>query len=241
MYLKKFRLDGRTAFVTGGGRGIGLAAAHAFAEAGARVVISDRDRAILDSGLAFLEQTGHPSQGELLDVTRSDEVERVAAELNRRAPVDILFANAGITGPDQPGEAMADATWRGMMDVNLDGVFWSCRAFGRFHAGARPRQHRHHRLDVRPDLQPAAAPGALQRGQGGGAPHDPVPGRGIGRARRAGQRHRAGLHRRRHVGCGTPEPGAGRHLDGQHPDATVPGRRRRSRRWRCSSPPTRPA
>ena len=131
MYLEKFRLDDRVAFVTGGGRGIGLAAAHAFAEAGARVVISDRDQAILHSGLAFLERAGHPSQGELLDVTRPDEVERVAAELNRRGPVDILFANAGITGPDQPGEAMADSTWRGMMDVNLDGVFWSCRAFGR--------------------------------------------------------------------------------------------------------------
>ena len=131
MYLEKFRLDGRTAFVTGGGRGIGLAAAHAFAEAGARVVISDRDGTVLASGLAALEQAGHPSRGELLDVTQSAEVERVADALNREQPVDILFANAGITGPDQAGEAMADVTWLGMMDVNLNGVFWSCRAFGR--------------------------------------------------------------------------------------------------------------
>ncbi len=138
MYLEKFRLDGRTAFVTGGGRGIGLAAAHAFAEAGARVVVSDRDEAVLASGLGSLEQAGHPSRGELLDVTRSDEVERVAAEINREHPVDILFANAGITGPDQPGETMEDATWLGMMDVNLNGVFWSCRAFGR-HMLARGR------------------------------------------------------------------------------------------------------
>ena len=55
MYLAKYKLDGQTAFVTGGGRGIGLASAEALLEAGAAVVISDHDPAILDAGKAALQ------------------------------------------------------------------------------------------------------------------------------------------------------------------------------------------
>lgn len=54
MYLEKLRLDGRTAFVTGGAQGIGLAGAEALAEAGARVTIADRDGVALERAIAAL-------------------------------------------------------------------------------------------------------------------------------------------------------------------------------------------
>ena len=46
-------------------------------------------------------------------------------------PVDILVANAGIAGPDTPAEKMTDEAWQRILDVNLNGVFWSCRTFGK--------------------------------------------------------------------------------------------------------------
>lgn len=52
MFLERFRLDGKTAFITGGGRGIGLATAQALAEAGAHVIISDMNAEVLEAGLS---------------------------------------------------------------------------------------------------------------------------------------------------------------------------------------------
>ncbi len=132
MYLDKYDLGGRTAFITGGGRGIGLAAAQALAEAGARIVIADRDPALLEAGRAELAAGGHEAETALLDVTRSEDVERAAAEFNaRHGAVDILVANAGIALPDRAAEDMPDDLWLKVIDVNLHGVFWCCRAFGR--------------------------------------------------------------------------------------------------------------
>ena len=132
MYLKKYDLEGRTAFITGGGRGIGLASAQALAEAGARVVIADRDPALLEAGRAGLAAAGYEAETALLDVTRSEDVERAAASLNERhGAIDILVANAGIALPDRGAEDMPDDLWLKVIDVNLHGVFWCCRAFGR--------------------------------------------------------------------------------------------------------------
>ena len=132
MYLAKYKLDGQTAFVTGGGRGIGLASAEALLEAGAAVVISDHDPAILDAGKAALAHKGFKVDAVLLDVTKPEDVARVAADANaRHGAIDILVANAGIAWPDTPGESMANEVWLKVVDVDLNGVFWSCREFGR--------------------------------------------------------------------------------------------------------------
>ncbi len=132
MYLEKFRLDGKTAFITGGGRGIGLAAAEAFAEAGARVVISGPDETLLADGIESLRAAGHEAESIIMDVRDSARVRDVAEAMNADGrQVDILFANAGIAWPDIGGEEMDDATWDEVIDINLNGVFRCCRSFGK--------------------------------------------------------------------------------------------------------------
>ena len=133
MYQVKYRLDGKTAFITGGGRGIGLCAAQALAEAGARVIIADRDAEVLRAGRQALIDLGHPSvEAMVLDVTSAVDVRRAADTWNATfGGVDILVANAGIAWPDTGGEEMPDDAWLTVIDVNLNGVFWSCREFGR--------------------------------------------------------------------------------------------------------------
>ena len=139
MYLEKFRLDGRTAFVTGGARGIGLATARAFAEAGADVIVSDRDEAALSRSVDDLRGDGFAVRHAVLDVTDPAAVERVASAFNRDGQVvDILFANAGIARPDLAAEDMSEGAWDEVVEINLKGVFRCCRSFGR-HMLARRR------------------------------------------------------------------------------------------------------
>jgi NAD(P)-dependent dehydrogenase (short-subunit alcohol dehydrogenase family) len=132
MYLEKFRLGGKTAIVTGGGQGIGLACAEALAEAGARVVIADRDTRVADQGRAALKARGHDSEIVILDVTDSAAVtasaDRLAAQYGK---VDILINNAGIARSETPAETVTDEHWLNVIDVNLNGTFWCCRAFGK--------------------------------------------------------------------------------------------------------------
>lgn len=131
MYLKKLDLAGRSAFVTGGGRGIGFCAAEALLEAGAQVVISDIDASLLQSAKAALAGRGEV-EAVVLDITNSDAVAAAAREANARfGSIDILIANAGIAWPDTGGESMADEVWRKVIDVDLNGAYWSCREFGR--------------------------------------------------------------------------------------------------------------
>lgn len=128
MYLARLRLDGRTAFVTGGAQGIGYACADALAEAGARVTIADRDADALNGAIRSLGTKGYVVEGVLLDVTDSARVTRVADEAGA---VDVLVNNAGIARSDTAAEDVADEHWLHVLDVNLNGTFWCARAFGR--------------------------------------------------------------------------------------------------------------
>ncbi|HYD99339.1 MAG TPA: SDR family oxidoreductase [Alphaproteobacteria bacterium] len=131
MYLEKYNLAGRRALVTGGGRNIGLACAHALAEAGAEVVIADADAAVAEEGRAELEGKGFRVEVVVLDVADSGAVTACADRLAERGGIDILVNNAGIARSGTPAENVADEHWRHVLDVNLNGVFWCCRAFGR--------------------------------------------------------------------------------------------------------------
>lgn len=136
MYLEKFDLKGRNAVVTGGGRAIGLACCMALAEAGAHVVIADRDPEVCETGKAELAEAGHKAESVVLDVTDSPAVSRVANELNARlGSVDILVNNAGIARSGVAAEDVTDEHWLNVLDVNLNGTFWCAREFGRHMLG----------------------------------------------------------------------------------------------------------
>ena len=124
--------EGRVAFVTGGARGIGMATASALLQAGAKVVIADRDPECLEAARADLKRFGSRAETLVLDVTDPEAVANAARNANHRhGSIDILVANAGITAADTPAVAITDEAWRQILDVDLDGVFWSCREFGR--------------------------------------------------------------------------------------------------------------
>jgi NAD(P)-dependent dehydrogenase (short-subunit alcohol dehydrogenase family) len=132
MYLEKLRLDGRVAVVTGGGQGIGAACARALGEAGAKVVVAELmpDRA--DSVAGALKALGIEATGMTVDVTKSADVDALAAKvIADHGQVDVLVNNAGVANSDVRAEDTSDEHWRFHMDVNVDGLFWCCRAFGR--------------------------------------------------------------------------------------------------------------
>ena len=141
MYLEKFKLDGRVAVVTGGGQGIGLACAEALAEAGARVVIADRDAKVAESAGARLKAKGYAA--EIVDHGRH-RPERAWPRSPTTSPRATARSTSSSTTPASPAarrrrRRSTDEHWLNVIDVNLNGTFWCCRAFGRHMLDARDR------------------------------------------------------------------------------------------------------
>lgn len=131
MYLKKFDLTGRVAVVTGGGRNIGLACVEALAEAGAHVIIAEIDPEIAHKGQQEMLQAGYEVEIMQLDVTDAAATSAAAQSvLEKHGAIDILVCNAG-AAVNSPAEDIPDEQWRQIMDLNVNGVFWCCRAFGK--------------------------------------------------------------------------------------------------------------
>jgi NAD(P)-dependent dehydrogenase (short-subunit alcohol dehydrogenase family) len=119
------RLAGRTAIVTGGGSGIGLATARRFATEGANVVVVDVDDA---TGSRAAEEVG--GRYVRCDVTEPRSVEAMVAEAHSTyGSVDVAFNNAGISPPDD--DSILDTgleAWRRVQEVNLTSVYLCCKA-----------------------------------------------------------------------------------------------------------------
>lgn len=122
-----FRLDGRSALVTGAGRGIGLAAAAALAQAGARVTLCARSNDDLEKAAARIRDEGGLADTLCLDVT---DVEAVSAALESRPGFDILVNNAGTNRPC----AFQDVTvqdFDAVIGINLRAAFFVAQAAAR--------------------------------------------------------------------------------------------------------------
>jgi len=125
-----FSLEGRSALVTGAGRGIGLEIARTLARAGAKVVVAEFDPRTGERAAEELSSLGRDAHFVQVDVRDPVSVERLAAQAEEIAPVDVLVNNAGVAD-NTPAEDTPTETWRDVLAVNLDGVFYCARAVGR--------------------------------------------------------------------------------------------------------------
>ena len=121
-----FDLSGKFAVVTGAAAGIGEVIAMRLSSAGATVCIADIDGA---AAAAAAERIGHGAQSIAVDIANSASVDRmVATILERNKVIDILVNNAGLAGKAAPIWEQTDTDWREVMDVNISGPFYLCRA-----------------------------------------------------------------------------------------------------------------
>lgn len=126
MILDRFRLDGQVALVTGGTRGIGFGIAQAFAEAGARLIVSSRhERA---DSLEALRRIGKSVEYLKADLIQPEAPRRLIEEvLARHGRIDIVVNNAGIADHGDIEEISLER-YRALMSTNLDSVFLMCQA-----------------------------------------------------------------------------------------------------------------
>lgn len=124
-YAAKMSLRGKRALVTGAGRGIGRACAEALAATGAYVIVTDLEGRRACATAEALLASGYRAEGRALDVTSTMALSKIARETG---VIDILICNAGVV-TSSSAEALSDEDWQFVIDVNLTGVFRTCRAF----------------------------------------------------------------------------------------------------------------
>ena len=121
-------LKGRNAVVTGGAQGIGRAIAERLLDSGAVVALWDRDAALLAEAARELASRGEASTA-VVDVTDAEAVAAAfASTVERHGAVDVMVNNAGIAGPTMPSWEYPLDEWRSVVDVDLNGVYYCCRA-----------------------------------------------------------------------------------------------------------------
>jgi len=129
--LERFSLNNRTALVTGGGRGIGAALAHALAEAGSDVAVADLNLTAAEQTAEQLEAMGVRSMAVEVDVTRSDQViHMVDAVLSTWGRLDVAVNSAGIANRS-PAEDLTEEAWDAVVGVDLKGIYLCTREEGK--------------------------------------------------------------------------------------------------------------
>ena len=124
-----FDLTGHTAVVTGAARGIGAGIATRLARAGATVAVADLNASAAASTAAGICSEGLRAFPVEIDVSDADSVARaMGSVLDRQGRIHVLVCNAGIAGTALPAWEQSDRDWQSVIDVNLSGVFYCCRA-----------------------------------------------------------------------------------------------------------------
>ena len=122
--MNQIDLNNKTAVITGGAQGFGYSMVKRFSQSGAKVVIWDKDQELIDS----LELPDNVSAVQT-DITSYDNVEKSVHEtLDKNKTIDILVNNAGIAGPSFKTWEYPIDQWQNVVDIDLTGVFYCCRA-----------------------------------------------------------------------------------------------------------------
>ena len=122
--MNQIDLNNKTAVITGGAQGFGYSMVERFAKSGAKVVIWDKDKDLIDS----LDLPDNVSAVQT-DVTSYDSVENSVNEtIEKNNSIDILVNNAGIAGPSFKTWEYPIDQWQNVVDIDLTGVFYCCRA-----------------------------------------------------------------------------------------------------------------
>ena len=126
--MNQIDLSGRRAVVTGGAQGIGLSIAERFIASGAKVSLWDQDASLLQETCSKLESKGSV-HAVVVELTDADAVADATLDaVNALGEIDILVNNAGIAGPTEPSWKYAVDDWRRVIDVDLNAVYYCCRA-----------------------------------------------------------------------------------------------------------------
>jgi NAD(P)-dependent dehydrogenase (short-subunit alcohol dehydrogenase family) len=130
--LSKFSLQGKTAVVTGGGRGIGKAVAQGLAKAGAKVAVTSRKLNELETTVSEIKSFGGEAFAQPAHLGKLDEIQKaVAAVMERFGKIDILVNNAGAS-PAMASVLDADERlWETIMNLNLKGLYFTSQAVAR--------------------------------------------------------------------------------------------------------------
>lgn len=121
--LDRFRLDGRTALVTGGGQGIGRSFCHALGEAGAKIAVVDLQQEYADQVAKELTEKGIEAIAVVTDVTDPQATEDMVKKVvDTWGVLTIAVNNAGM-GMWRPAETMDYDEWKKLVDLNLNSVF----------------------------------------------------------------------------------------------------------------------
>ena len=126
--MNQIDLSGRRAVVTGGAQGIGLSIVTRFLASGAKVSLWDQDASLLQKTCNELESEGSV-HAVVVELTDADAVAEATLDtVNVQGEIDILVNNAGIAGPTMPSWDYALEDWRRVIDVDLNAVYYCCRA-----------------------------------------------------------------------------------------------------------------
>ena len=130
--MSSFRLDGKTAIITGGAGGLGRSMVLQYAEAGANVGVASRNLENCEKMVAQVEQAGGKAMAVAVDITDEQQVDSMVAQtVDRFGALDVIVNNAGRWGKSHAAEDTPLDEWKDIIEQNLTGCFVCCMSAGR--------------------------------------------------------------------------------------------------------------